>query len=92
MEFIHEHNRIYLEDTNGKVIAEVTFPQVRVDVVNIKHTFVDESLRGKGIAGKLMEELADLLRKDGLKAIVTCSYAVAWFQKKEQYKDLIVAE
>ncbi len=92
MNFIHEHNRIYLEDNNGKVIAEVTFPSVRVDVVNINHTFVDGSLRGQGIAGKLMEETADQLRKEGKRAVLTCSYAIAWFEKNEQFNDLIVAE
>lgn len=92
MNFIHEHNRIYLEDINGKVIAEVTFPSVKADVVNINHTFVDGSLRGQGIAGKLMEETADQLKNEGKKAMLTCSYAVTWFQKNEQYKDLILEE
>jgi predicted GNAT family acetyltransferase len=89
MDFIHESNRIYKKDMDGKVVAEVTFPSAGNDVVNINHTFVDGSLRGQGIAGKLMEETADQLRKEGKKAVLTCSYAISWFEKNEQYKDLL---
>mgnify|MGYP000848478914 CR=1 FL=1 len=56
MDFIEESNRIYCKDSQGKVIAEVTFPDIRYHVVNLDHTFVDDSLRGQGVAGKLMEE------------------------------------
>ena len=90
MNFIEESNRIYCKDSQGKVIAEVTFPDIRYHVVNLNHTFVDSSLRGQGIAGKMMEEAAQKIRRDGKKVIPTCSYAVKWFEKNPQYADLIV--
>lgn len=89
MEFKQGSNRIYLENQEGTLIAEVTFPPVSRDLVNINHTFVDDSLRGQGIAGKLMEETANKLQQEGKKALLTCSYAVKWFEKNEQYKELI---
>lgn len=89
MEFKHESNRIYLENEEGKMIAEVTFPEVSRDIVNVNHTFVDDSLRGQGIAGRLMEELVKRLKEDKKKAQLTCSYAVMWFEKNNQYRDLI---
>ncbi len=89
MEFQHENNRIYMEDAKGRIIAEVTFPAVKEQVVNINHTFVDESLRGQGVAGKLMEEAAAQLRKEGKKAVLTCSYALVWFERNKQYQDII---
>ncbi|MFU0828198.1 MAG: N-acetyltransferase domain-containing protein [Lachnoclostridium sp.] len=92
MEFKHESNRIYLENEDGKVIAEVTFPAVSDSVVNINHTFVDESLRGQGIAGKLMEEVAKWLKAENKKAVLGCSYAVMWFGKNKEYSDLITTE
>ncbi len=88
MEFKYEPNRIFLNDEEGKLVAEVTFPDVSEGVVNINHTFVDISLRGKGIAGKLMEEVVKKLREEGKKAYPTCSFAVSWFEKNEQFKDL----
>lgn len=89
MEFIRESNRIYSRDKEGKLLAEVTFPQVKEGVVDINHTFVDDSLRGQGVAGKLMEEVTVFLKENNKKAVLTCSYAVLWFGKNEQYKDLI---
>lgn len=89
MEFIEESNRIYCKDSQGKVIAEVTFPDIRYHVVNLDHTFVDDSLRGQGIAGKLMEETVRKIRREGKKVIPTCSYAVKWFEKNTQHGDLL---
>ena len=89
MNFIEESNRIYCKDSQGKVIAEVTFPDIRYHVVNLNHTFVDSSLRGQGIAGKMMEEAAQKIRRDGKKVIPTCPYAVKWFEKNTQYRDLL---
>ena len=43
MEFLEEKGRIYAVDANGKLLAEVTFPDDGNTAV-IDHTFVDESL------------------------------------------------
>ncbi|MGN6714847.1 hypothetical protein SAMN02745136_04153 [Anaerocolumna jejuensis DSM 15929] len=89
MDFKHETNRIYLEDAAGKMVAEVTFPDVNENSVEINHTFVDDSLRGQGVAGKLMEELVKRLRTEGKTAVLTCSYAISWFEKNKGNEDLI---
>ncbi|WP_097014143.1 GNAT family N-acetyltransferase [Anaerocolumna aminovalerica] len=89
MEFKHESNRIYMDNEQGRTIAEVTFPEVKDGVVDINHTFVDESLRGQGIAGKLMKEAAEQLRKENKKVILTCPYAIGWFDKNKEYDDIL---
>jgi GNAT superfamily N-acetyltransferase len=58
MDFKYEKDRIFLENQEGECIAEVTFPQISENEVNINHTYVDRSLRGQGIADKLVKELA----------------------------------
>ncbi|MBP3891441.1 MAG: N-acetyltransferase [Solobacterium sp.] len=80
---------IWLEDEEGKRIAEIDFPEEKGGVVNINHTFVDDSLRGQGIASKLVEACVEELRKDGKKAMVTCSYAIRWFLKHEEAWDVL---
>ena len=92
MEFKYESNRIYLENEEGKLIAEVTFPTIKDQLVNINHTFVDDSLRGQGIAGKLMEAVGEKIVKENQKAVLTCSYAVRWFEKNTQYEEIISKE
>ncbi|HHZ02767.1 MAG TPA: N-acetyltransferase [Tissierellia bacterium] len=88
MDFKYENNRIYLENEKGQCTAEVTFPPIDEGKVNINHTYVAPALRGKGIADMLVRELALYLRKNNLKAIPTCSYAVDWFEKNPQFNDV----
>lgn len=83
MEFIHEPERIYGTDENGKVVAEITFPQREPGVFTIEHTIVDGSLQGQGIAGKLVQAAVDDIRSQGGQVRATCSYAVKWLEKHE---------
>ena len=68
MEFTKEKSKIAYYNEEGKILAEVTFPAVNKNTVNINHTFVDESLRGQGIAGKLMQAAAQYLDESGKKS------------------------
>ena len=84
MNFITEKDRIYATDPSGNVIAEVTFP-TKDGVSTIDHTYVDPSLRGEGVAGKLVKLAADKILAEGNKIAATCSYAVAWFKRQPEY-------
>lgn len=84
MDFITEKDRIYATDPSGNVIAEVTFP-TKNGVSTIDHTFVDPSLRGEGIAGKLVKLAADKILAEGNKIAATCSYADVWFKRHPEY-------
>lgn len=89
MDFIHNENQIALYSEDGQLLAEITFPYLDQNSVDVNHTFVDASLRGQGIAGKLMAELAEELKNRNLKAQPTCSYAAGWFEKHPEYSDLL---
>ena len=84
MDFTTEKDRIYASDPSGKIIAEVTFP-TEDGVSTIDHTFVDPSLRGEGVAGKLVKLAADKILAEGNKIAATCSYAAAWFKRHPEY-------
>jgi len=83
MEFIKENSRIYSLDDNGKVVAEITFYESENGIFIIEHTFVDESLRGQGIAGKLVEMAVEEIKKRGGKVEATCSYAKKWLENNK---------
>ncbi|MDR1350334.1 MAG: N-acetyltransferase [Zoogloeaceae bacterium] len=91
MEFIRETNRIYAEDATGRLIAEVSFPQLSPDTVNIDHTFVDDTLRGQGVAGQLMQTVYETLKADGRRAALNCAYAVKWYAAHPEKNDVIAA-
>ncbi len=80
MEFQYEENRVFLEDQNGKLIAEITFPVYAENVVDIDHTFVDPCLRGQGVADRLVRAAIERIEKNDRKAVASCSYAARWFE------------
>lgn len=87
MEFKREDHRIWLEDENHNLLAEITFPQSG-DHVCITHTFVDERLRGQNIASRLMEETMQVLRDKDQHFTAACSYALHWLSQHDEYDDL----
>ena len=88
MDFVTKEDSICLEDASGAVIAGVFFLPRSENIVEITSTQVDSSLRGQGVADRLLTALAEKLRADGLKAIPTCSYAVKWFLNHPEYADI----
>ena len=88
MPFITHPNKIEYE-SDGNILAEITFPAMDETTVNINHTFVDDSLRGQGIAGKLMELTVQQLEQTGRKAVATCSYAQKWFEKNPEQAEKV---
>lgn len=79
---------VYTNDA-GDVLGKVTYPSCGEGVVEIDHTFVDGSLRGQGIAGKLLEHAVASIKEQGLKVRPVCSYAVTWFEKHPEHADLL---
>lgn len=93
MKFKFERNRLYLENDSDRDIAEVEFSQDEDGVYEITRTFVDDALRGKGIAGNMMKLLAEEVRKRGAMLRPVCSYAVHFFEKHaEEYKDVVAVD
>ena len=89
MEFKKSIDRIWLEDARGEEIAFVSFPKKTDQIVEITSTVVDQSLRGQGVAGKLMETLVQELRNRGQKAYPVCTYAVKWFAQHPEQEQLL---
>ncbi|WP_019133758.1 GNAT family N-acetyltransferase [Kallipyga massiliensis] len=90
MIFKNNDEKTWLEDESGREIARIDHSVIRPGVVNILHTEVDPSYGGQGIAGKITQELADRLRNEGMKAELSCSYAIKWFSTHPDYADVVV--
>ena len=83
MEFIKIENKIYSTNEKGEIIAEITYQPLENNVYNINHTFVHESLRGQGIAQKLVEMAIEEIKNKGGKIEATCSYAKRYLEKNK---------
>jgi hypothetical protein len=88
MDFKENEEKIWLENEEGKVIAYVEFPEIN-GVSNVMHTVVDPVLRGKGVAGRLMEALVEKMEKENRRLTLTCSYAVGWFNKNREHGNVL---
>ena len=79
MEYIEEDERIYLRNNND-VLAEVLFKKNGDNTYDIYHTYVDDSLRGNGIASNLVKMAYDKIVKLGCNVTASCSYAKKWLE------------
>ena len=73
--YITEENRIYLQDENWNILAEIDFEKIDEKTYNISRTFVDDSLRWQGIGSELVEKAITYLMEKWYKVSATCSYA-----------------
>ena len=92
MKWKYEDGRIYSVDEKGELIAETTFIRKENGEIDIDHTYVSPALRGQGVADKMMAVVAEYLRKEGLKATASCSYANIWLARKEEFYSDIIAK
>ena len=79
MEYITYKNRIAAID-HGEEIGEVSFPE-RDGVYVINHTYVDDRLRGQGIASELVRRAVEEIERRGGRVEATCSYAALWLAR-----------
>ncbi|MEZ5681130.1 MAG: GNAT family N-acetyltransferase [Erythrobacter sp.] len=67
--------------------AELTWVG-REGVRHANHTFVPQEMRGKGIAGKLVDALIADAREQGFRISPDCSYVEASFRRNPDWVDL----
>ena len=88
MELQFEPTRVYGLDGGGRLVAEITFPCTQPGIYTIDHTFVDGSLRGQGVAGRLTEAAVASIRAQGLRLRTSCSYADKWLSEHSEHWEL----
>lgn len=91
MELEYDGEKVFARDADGAVIAEADI-RTEDGVADIWHVFVDESLRGQGVAGKLVREAAERIAAEGKTMTATCSYASLWFTRHPEFANYIPAE
>ena len=84
-----KENGFYLGDDPANPLAEILYKFEKDTVISVYRTFVSDTLRGQGIAGKLLKKVIDLARQENLKIIPACSYAEKVMTQNPEYKDLL---
>lgn len=84
MKFEITGNEVLGISENGKKVASVSFEKTGDGIYNIYHTYVDESMRGKGVASDMIEYTVKHLKSIGaVKVHATCSFAQCWLEKNK---------
>lgn len=59
------------------------------DRLVVTYVYAPPALRGGGAAGRLMEGVLGIARRDGLKVTPLCGYAAAYIRRHRQHHDLV---
>ena len=73
---------------DGKRIAEQTYRRSDASHISIDHTFVDDSLRGQGVARRLLDTLVAWARQTNTRVAATCPYAKKQFEQDASIRDV----
>lgn len=92
MQFQHIDNlnkgEFFLENEQGQRIAEISYVWSGEHKIIADHTWVDDSLRGQGMARQLLDTLVEFAREKKLKIVPTCSYVDVMFRREKSFTDV----
>ncbi len=74
-------DKYLLVNEKEEALAEIDFPLVKENVIEITRTIVSLSLQGQGIAKKLVEKVLEIAKEKGYKVTASCSYAKHYLEK-----------
>lgn len=84
MNFEINNEKIFYSVDN-KELAYILLDYTSDGLVVLEKVFVDPSLRGQGIASKIMEFAAEYFKNKKIITVPMCSYANTWYLKHKDY-------
>jgi predicted GNAT family acetyltransferase len=85
-----EHRGAFFIEREGQRLAELTFSATPDGkLVILDHTDVSDSLRGQGIARKLVEAAVGWAREKKVKLLPLCPFAKAVFDREAEFRDVM---
>ena len=67
----------------------VAYYNLSPGVITFTHTEVPSALRGQGIASRLMRNVLETARAEGLKVVPRCSFVAAYLNRHPEFNDLL---
>jgi predicted GNAT family acetyltransferase len=78
--------RVRLPEGEGELIYAAIAPRT----LELVHTEVASSLRGRGVGDALVETALAYAREHGLKIVATCPYVQRWLTKHPEQNDIVI--
>jgi predicted GNAT family acetyltransferase len=76
-------------ETDGNIVAEMTYVWAGPHKIIIDHTLVDKSLQGQKVGNQLLHRVVLLAREKQIKILPLCPFASAVFSKTPEYEDVL---
>ena len=90
MAILHNPDDQQFTATRHGYEAELAYSRPTDDVIDFTHTFVDEGLRGQGVADELAHAGLCFARESQLKVKTTCSFMAGFVRRHHvQYGDML---
>ncbi|WOE30852.1 MULTISPECIES: GNAT family N-acetyltransferase [unclassified Acinetobacter] len=86
----HDDGIFWIAEDQHK-LAEITYRWHNDKTIIADHTWVDDCLRGQGVAAQLLDALVTFARQHQLKIIAECSYVQVMFQRDQRLADVIAS-
>ena len=86
---IHDEEELRFYVSFGEEDAELTYFYTEEQIIDFEHTYVPDSQRGKGLAGKLVKEGLEFARSNNYKIIPSCPVVEAYIERYPEYKDMV---
>jgi predicted GNAT family acetyltransferase len=87
----HDGRGAFFLERDGARLAEMTYSRAGEARIIIDHTFVDDRLRGLGVARRLLDAAVSWARSSKTRVHATCPYAKAQFEKDSSIRDVYEA-
>lgn len=89
MNYIFDMDRIIVRDDASVLLAEMTFQPVSEKIRTVKFSFIEDTVRGRIAANRLLTLVSEKLRYDGAKAAPGCLFSHLWFERHPAYADIL---
>jgi uncharacterized protein len=83
-----ERSGAFVIQKDGERLAEMTYSPAG-DRISIDHTWVSESLRGHGVARRLLDAAVTWLRTTNTRVVARCPYAKKELERDPALRDLL---
>jgi uncharacterized protein len=81
---------IFFVEQDGEIEAEMVYAMPAMNEMIIEHTEVDEDLRGQDIGYALVQKAVEFARTHGYVIRPVCTFAKSVFDKKPDFRDVLV--
>ncbi|MCI1186917.1 N-acetyltransferase [Hymenobacter sp. DH14] len=90
MSIQHDTTNQEFTTTRDGYAAELAYARPSDDVIDFTHTFVDEALRGQGVADELARTALAYARDEKLKVKTTCTFMAGFVKRHHaEYADIL---